>query len=67
MLSHLLLLSDAVFYTAIDYKGQLISKCPFGVIVWTKILTKNLTISTLESEKWSNQQNKGTYDTIIDL
>ena len=22
------------------YKGQLISKCPFGVIVWTKISTK---------------------------
>ena len=22
------------------YKGQLISKCPFGVIVWTKIPTK---------------------------
>ena len=21
-------------------KGQLISKCPFGVIVWTKIATK---------------------------
>ena len=24
-------------------KGQLISKCPFGVIVWTNIQTKNLT------------------------
>ena len=24
-------------------KGQLISKCPFGVIVWTKLPTKNLT------------------------
>ena len=24
-------------------KGQLISKCPFGVIVWTKISTKDLT------------------------
>ena len=24
-------------------KGQLISKCPFGFIVWTKIPTKNLT------------------------
>ena len=24
-----------------DTKGQLISKCPFGVIVWTKIPTKN--------------------------
>ena len=26
-----------------SFKGQLISKCPFGVIVWTKIPTKNLT------------------------
>ena len=24
-------------------KGQLISKCPFGVIVWTKVPTKKLT------------------------
>ena len=24
------------------YKGELISKCPFGVIVWTKIPTKFL-------------------------
>ena len=24
-------------------KGQLISKCPLGVIVWTKIPTKKLT------------------------
>jgi hypothetical protein len=28
---------------SVDAKGQLISKCPFGVIVWTKIPTKNLT------------------------
>ena len=27
----------------IHAKGQLISKCPFGVIVWTKIPMKNLT------------------------
>ena len=25
-------------------KGQLISKCPFGVIVWTKIPTKNFPV-----------------------
>ena len=25
------------------FKGLLISKCPFGVIVWTKIPMKNLT------------------------
>ena len=23
-----------------DVKGQLISKCPFGIIVWTKLPTK---------------------------
>ena len=45
----------------ITAKGQLISKCPFGVIVWTKIPTKKLTNSALESEKWLNQQNKGTF------
>ena len=33
-------------------KGQLISKCPFGVIVWTKIPMKNLTNSALEFKKW---------------
>ena len=42
-------------------KGQLISKCLFGVIVWTKKPTKNLTISALEFKKWWNQQNKGTF------
>ena len=31
-------------------KVSLISKCPYSVIVWTKIPTK----------KWKNQQNKGT-------
>jgi hypothetical protein len=41
-------------------KGQLISKRPFGVIVWTKIQTKNLTNSALESEKWSNYIDKST-------
>ena len=34
-------------------KGQLISKCPFGVIVWTKIPTKKF---ALESKKCWNQQ-----------
>ena len=29
-------------------KDQLISKCPFGVIFWTKIPPKNLTNSALE-------------------
>ena len=33
-------------------RGQLISKCPFAVIVWTKIPTKNLTNFALEFEKW---------------
>ena len=31
-----------------NYKGQLISKCPFGIIVLTKLPTKNLTNSALE-------------------
>ena len=37
------------------YKGQLISKCLFEVIVWTKIPTKNLIISALKGpgQKWS--------------
>ena len=34
-------------------KGQLISKCPFGVIVWTKIPTR---ISALASKKRLNQK-----------
>ena len=42
-------------------KGQLISKCPFGVILWTKIPTKNLTNSAKEPKKWWNQKNKGTF------
>ena len=45
-----------------DYKGQLISKCPFGVVVSTKIPTKNLTISALEFEKWSNHNIKALYN-----
>ena len=34
-------------YWAVYVKGQLISKCPSGVIVWTKLATKNLTTSAL--------------------
>ena len=45
-------------------KGQLISKRPFGVIVWTKIPTKNLTNSALESEKWSNYKIKLLHNTL---
>ena len=41
-------------------KGQLISKCPFSVIVWTKIPTNYLKISTLVSKKWLNQKRKNT-------
>ena len=43
-------------------KGQLISKYPFGVIVWTKKPTKYLTISALEFEKWSNHKIKALYN-----
>jgi hypothetical protein len=42
-------------------KGQLISKCPFGVIVWTKIPTKNMINSALEFEKWSNHKIKALF------
>ena len=28
------------YHNEANTKGQLISKCPFGVIVWTKIATK---------------------------
>ena len=43
-------------------KGQLISKCPFGVSSFApKYQWKNLTISALESKKWWNQQNTGTF------
>ena len=33
------------------FKGQLISKCPFSVIVWTKIPTKKIENTALEFEK----------------
>ena len=50
------MLGAALFlYTQVVYicsKGQLISKCPFGVIVLTKIPTKKFTNSDLESKKW---------------
>ena len=39
----LLMVSDIPFI-----RGQLISKCPFAFIVWTKIPPKNLTNSALE-------------------
>ena len=41
-------------------KGQLISKCPFGVIVWTKIPTIFLRNSALASKKRSNQKKSLT-------
>ena len=40
-------------------KGQLISKCSFGVMVWTKMPKKN---SDLEFEKWSNHKIKALYN-----
>ena len=33
---------------SVQVKGQLISKCPFGVIIWTNLPPKNLTNSALE-------------------
>ena len=42
-------------------KGQLISKCLFGVIVWTKKNSEIFSrISALASKERSNQKNKGT-------
>ena len=46
---------------SISTKGQLISKCLFGVIVWTKKNNELFSrISALASKKRSNQKNKGT-------
>jgi hypothetical protein len=47
--------------------GQLISKCPFGVTVSTKIPTKFfLRISALTSKKWLNQKKiKALYSFLI--
>ena len=44
-------------------KGQLISECIFNVLNFPKKNTyaKNWQISALESKKWCNQQNKGTF------
>ena len=36
--------------------GQLISKCPFGVIVWTKTPTNFFPGFLLASKKWLNQK-----------
>jgi hypothetical protein len=41
----------------IKSKGQLISKCLFGVIVWTKKPTR---MSALASKKSSIKKNKGS-------
>ena len=44
-----------------EVKGQLISKCPFGVFKSLKKPTNFfLRISALASKKRSNQKNKGT-------
>ena len=42
-------------------KGQLISECLFDILDFPKKQRKIWQISALESEKWSNQQNKGTF------
>ena len=54
----------AVTYSQLLDKGKLILKCPFGVIIWTKIPTKNLTISALEFEKGSNHKIKALYNVL---
>ena len=43
------------------FKGQIISECPYEIIVWTKLPTKKISeISALASKERSNQKNKGT-------
>ena len=45
----------------VNAKGQLISKCPFGVFKLIKKTNKFFVkISALASKKKSNQKNKGT-------
>ena len=46
-------------------KGQLISECLLGVIDFPKNQQKIWQISALESKKWSNQQSKSTFLSII--
>ena len=42
-------------------KGQIISKCLFGVIIWTKKNNEIFSrISALASKERSNQKNEGT-------
>ena len=50
-----------------DTKGQFISKCPFGVIVWTKIPTNCFENFCPRTEKWSNHKMKvlnNVFDTL---
>ena len=43
--------------TELHSKGQIISECPYGIIVWTKIPTKKISeISALASKERSNQK-----------
>ena len=43
-----------------DTKGQIISECPYEIIVCPKIATQISKISALASKERSNQKNKGT-------
>ena len=43
------------------HKGQLISKCPFGLVVWTKITTKFFPgFLPLPLKRCQIKKNKGT-------
>ena len=49
------------FLPGVLVKGQIISKCPYAIIVYPKIATKFFSeISALVSKERSNQKNKGT-------
>ena len=48
-------------YSNTKLKGQIISKCPYAIIVYPKLATKKISeISALASKERSNQKNKGT-------
>ena len=54
--------------TTTETKGQLISKCPFGVFKSSEKATKFFQrISALASKKRSSQKNKGTllYELVV--
>ena len=55
------LTSTGDFNSVLTVKGQIISKCPYEIIVYPKNSNeKNSEITALASKERSNQKNKGT-------